>query len=306
MTMHSIAARIASDPNRRLLVDLLLQQPLIMGHEDVARALSSVCKVTDLHHGEILVRQGDADNDIYFVLSGRVRILVNDRDVATRSAGQHVGEMALVDASSRRTATVCACEPSTVAKVSEVDFVPIANAHPLLWRNIAIELVRRLHERRKFHTSPNTVPILFIGSSREGLAIAQSLASQIPSHVATVQLWSEGVFGASHFPIEDLAALLQCSDYAALLATADDNVTSRGRVALAPRDNIIFELGLFMGALSRHRTFLVIPRGVDIKVPTDLLGINAVYYSPSASSAEAVVRPAADEIMAIIQKTGPR
>lgn len=304
--MQSIADRIANDPDRRILVDLLLQQHLIMGNESVAQALSSVSKVIDLPTGEILIQQGDADNDIYFMLSGRVRILVNKRDIATRIVGQHIGEMALIDASSRRTATIVACDPTTVAKVSEADFVTVANAHPFLWRNIAIELVRRLNERRKFHNSPNTVPVLFIGSSREGLAIAQSLARQIPAHIASVQLWSEGVFGASHFPIEDLAMLLECSDYAALFATADDSITSRGKEALAPRDNIVFELGLFMGTLSRHRTFLVIPRGVDIKIPTDILGINAVYYNPSASSPEDASRPAADEIIAIIQKNGPR
>lgn len=306
MTMQSIADRIANDPDRRILIDLLLQQHIIMGNESVARALSSVCKVIDLTTGEILIQQGDADNDLYFILSGRVRILVNERDVATRIAGQHVGEMALVDSSSRRTATIIACEPSTVTKISEADFVSIANSNPFLWRNIAIELVRRLHERRKFHNSPNTVPVLFIGSSREGLAIAQSLAQQVPAHVATVRLWSESVFGASHFPIEDLAMLLECSDFAVLFATADDSITSRGKEALAPRDNIVFELGLFMGTLSRQRTFLVIPRGVDIKIPTDILGINAVYYNPSASSPEDAARSVAKEIIAIIQKNGPR
>jgi predicted nucleotide-binding protein len=163
-----------------------------------------------------------------------------------------------------------------------------------------------LDERRKFHRVPNPHPVLFVGSSKEGLPIAAALAAAIPRDIASVTLWSEGVFGASHFPIEDLAALLQSADFAALLASADDTVVSRGKETQAPRDNIVFELGLFMGALSRQRTFLIVPQGVDIKIPTDLLGINTVRYDPAISTPQDAVVAAADEIAAIIRKAGTR
>jgi len=304
--MTSIAGRIAADKTGRILVDLLMQQQLVRGDESVARALASVCKIFSHATGDVLIRQGESDNDIYFMLSGRVRILINEREVASRGAGQHVGEMALVDPSSRRTATVVSSDTSTYAQVRESDFVAIANAHPFLWRQIGIELVRRLDERRKFHKSPNTTPQLFIGSSREGLAIAKALASQIDPSLATVSLWSEGVFGASHFPMEDLAARLQCSDFAALVATADDHVTSRGIATLAPRDNIVFELGLFMGAITRYRTFLVTQKGIDLKIPSDLLGINVVNYDPAAASPDDAVRASSCEIAEGIKRMGSR
>jgi predicted nucleotide-binding protein len=121
-----------------------------------------------------------------------------------------------------------------------------------------------------------------------------------------VRLWSEGVFGTSHFPIEDLATLLQCADYAAIVASPDDIVTSRGSELQAPRDNIVFELGLFMGALSRHRTFLVVPSGIDIKIPTDLLGINTARFDPSARRPQAAMQFAAKEIAVAIRAAGPR
>lgn len=304
--MTSISDRIAADASGRILIDLLLQQQLLRGNELVAQALAAACRILDHASGSILIRQGDSDNDIYFMLSGRVRVLINEREVATRGAGQHVGEMALVDPSSRRTATVVASEPSTYAQVREPDFVAIANAHPFLWRQIGIELVKRLDERRKFHKSPNATPHLFVGSSREGLPIAKALASQIDPTLAAVSLWSEGVFGASHFPMEDLATRLQCSDFAALVATADDQVTSRGVSTLAPRDNIVFELGLFMGAITRHRTFLVVPSGVDLKIPSDLLGINVVRYDGAASSPDDATRPAACEVSEIITRMRSR
>jgi predicted nucleotide-binding protein len=306
MTITSIVDRLSADPDRRLLIDLLRRQDMVEGNERVTRSLAQSCEVVSFPVGTVLIRQGDAGNDIYFILAGRVRILVNEREVATRTSCQHVGEMAMVDASSQRTATVVSIEPTVVARVSESVFTGIANAHPFLWRSIAVELVRRLDERRKFHQSPNDKPILFIGSSRESLVVAKALAEQISTDVASVRLWSEGVFGASHFPIEDLASLLQCSDYAALVASADDMVTSRGKESQAPRDNIVFELGLFMGALTRYRTFLVVPRGIDIKIPTDLLGINCVAYDSAAPTPQAAAQPAAKEIVTAIHNGGPR
>jgi predicted nucleotide-binding protein len=68
-------------------------------------------------------------------------------------------------------------------------------------------------------------------------------------------------------------------DFAVLVAGPDDWVYSKERERLAPRDNVIFELGLFMGALTRDRTYIVQPRDIDLKLPTDLLGITVLHYS---------------------------
>jgi predicted nucleotide-binding protein len=45
-----------------------------------------------------------------------------------------------------------------------------------------------------------------------------------------------------------------------------------------PRDNLIFELGLFTGTLGRAKTFLVKCRDEDIELPSDLLGVTTVEY----------------------------
>lgn len=302
----SIADRLAGGSDRRLLTDLIRRQVLVEGNEAVAQSFAAQCHLVSVPANAVIIRQDHVDNDLYFILSGSVRIFVNEREVASRGAGLHVGEMALVDAASRRTATVVSVEPSVLARVSERAFSEIADTNPFLWRNISIELVRRLDGRRRFHVSPNPHPILFVGSSIEGLPVATALAAAIPKDTASVTLWSEGVFGASHFPIEDLAALLRSADFAALLASADDTVITRGKELNAPRDNIVFELGLFMGVLSRQRTFLVVPKGMDIKIPTDLLGINTVRYNLGAPTLQEAVLPAADEIATMITKAGTR
>lgn len=306
MLQTSIADRLAADQDRRLLTDLIRRQQLVEGNEIAARSFAEHCQIISVPINSTIIKQGDTGNDLYFILSGRVLILVNQREVATRGPGQHVGEMALVDAASPRTAAVVTVEPAILARVSEPNFVQTANSNPYLWRNISIELVRRLDERRKFHRIPNQHPCLFIGSSKEGLPFAAALAAAIPGDIASAKLWSEGVFGASHFPIEDLSALLDSADFAALITSADDTVVSRGRESQAPRDNIVFELGLFMGALSRNRTFLVVPQGVDIKIPTDLLGISTLRYDPAAATHEQSVVAAASELATIIRTTGTR
>jgi predicted nucleotide-binding protein len=68
------------------------------------------------------------------------------------------------------------------------------------------------------------------------------------------------------------------ADFAALVLTADDMTVSRGKAKPSPRDNVIFELGLFMGALGRERVFILKPKGIDVRIPSDLLGVVWLEY----------------------------
>jgi predicted nucleotide-binding protein len=90
--------------------------------------------------------------------------------------------------------------------------------------------------------------------------------------------WTDGVFEASSTTIESLMALTQEADFALLVLTADDVTTSRGKRKPSPRDNVVFELGLLMGALGRGRVFTLKPTNVDIRIPTDLLGVTWLEY----------------------------
>ncbi len=111
---------------------------------------------------------------------------------------------------------------------------------------------------------------VFIGSSTEDTAIARALHAGLTSFCEP-NLWTFD-FGPSEATIEALEEQLTLNDCAVLIAGASDRVTSRGRDALAPRDNVLFELGLFMGALGRHRCFLPMPSEENIKLPSDLFG----------------------------------
>ena len=61
-------------------------------------------------------------------------------------------------------------------------------------------------------------------------------------------------------------------NFAIILFTQDDLTKSHGEEKPSPRDNLVFELGLFLGALGRERTILLIESG-NIKIPSDLYGV---------------------------------
>jgi len=125
-------------------------------------------------------------------------------------------------------------------------------------------------------------PKVFIGSSTEGLEIAEAIQVGL-DHLCEVTLWNQGVFAFGRGTLEMLVDILHDYDYAVLIMTPDDFTTSRGDTLLSPRDNIIFELGLFMGFLGRDRTIIVFDRTADLKIPTDLAGVTTATYQPHSS-----------------------
>ncbi len=115
-------------------------------------------------------------------------------------------------------------------------------------------------------------PSVFIGSSSEGRQIAEYLQVLLDAN-CEVEIWSQGTFGVGDSTLASLVAALERFDFAVLVVTADDTGTARGQGYAAPRDNVLFELGLFMGALGPARTFIVVDRSNPPKLPTDLAGV---------------------------------
>ena len=74
----------------------------------------------------------------------------------------------------------------------------------------------------------------------------------------------------------------------------------------APRDNVVFELGLFMGALSRSRTFVCVPAGEALKIPSDLKGMTNIQYDGAATDPATAVEGAVLELVKLISTKGPR
>ena len=279
-TSPSMIRRYEGSTGKKLLIKAICDQFVVAGDSAIAQKIVTIGKLLDLKPGKILIKQNDTDNEVYFIVSGEVIININGRNVSNRNAGQHVGEMALLDHTARRSATVIAKERTLVLQVTEKKISSIAVQYPQLWRRFAVELGSRLRERSKFIPQPNATPVIFIGSSKESLNEATWVSNSLNRRLTISRLWTqEGIFNLSKTAIEDLMQMAMESDFAVLLLTPDDMTKSRGKKKASPRDNTVFELGLFMGALGRERAFIVTPKGVDLKLPTDLLGLKHVLYA---------------------------
>ena len=301
-----IGARFEGDDARRLLIDTLHAQR-VLGNSKLADLVADHAAVEEFRAGDVLIDESAADNDMHFLLVGDISIRVNGREIATRSAGDQIGEMALLDPALPRSASAVACNTVVTARVSERAIHEIGKERPELWRNLARELARRLRQRNRLVSPVNSRPTLFLGSSSEALRPARVIQSALDHDPITVALWTDGMFAASRFPIESLHETLDTVDFAALILSPDDVVVSRESHLPAPRDNVIFELGLFMGALGRARTFLVCPRHADLKIPTDLTGITPLSYDPVAErDLRSAMASACTELRATILRMGPR
>jgi predicted nucleotide-binding protein len=291
---------------RQMLVDSLKRQEFVAGNTKLADLLIRHGDLMEYSKGDQLITEGGEDNDIYFLLSGSVAIVVKGNQIAIRRAGQHVGEMAAIEPAQKRSATVVAHDTVVALKIKSADFNLIAESHPQIWLPIARELSRRLLQRNDLIQPPNEYPKLFIISSREALDVAHEIQSQLQHDVFSTT-WDQGVFFAGGYPLEVLEKAVGESDFAVAIAQPDDMVESRGTRQVTLRDNVLFELGIFMGRLTRFRAILVHPSVKDLRLPSDLHGLNLVSYNPGKPEELAArLGPVCHQIRKLIKSLGVR
>jgi hypothetical protein len=145
-------------------------------------------------------------------------------------------------------------------------------------------------------------PRIFLGSSAEQAKLLRVIARGL-SEVADVEPWMT-TFNPGRSALDRLVELSQEVDFAAFVFAQDDWTTSdRSQSGQAsPRDNVVFEAGLFGGALGIRRTFILHAHGS--KLPSDLLGLTSVRYDAATSSAE--VRAINQKLRKAIQTEGRR
>jgi len=141
-------------PDGKLRLVEALRAETLVRDEDLAVALARRVTLKAIPAGTVLITQNAVDRDLFLILSGKCSVIVNGRVVASRSAGEHVGEMALVDPEARRSASVAAVTDSVVAGITEPEFSALADRYPRLWRRIALELASRLRDGNKMFCEP--------------------------------------------------------------------------------------------------------------------------------------------------------
>lgn len=152
-------------------------------------------------------------------------------------------------------------------------------------------------------------PKLFIGSSVESLDIAYAIQESM-EFSAEVTVWTQGIFELSKYSLDSLLDALENFDFGIFVFSPDDITIMRGEEKRVVRDNVIFELGMFIGHLGKERAFILAPRGSEDKIsfPTDLLGLTPALYEPNRQDGNilAAIGPACSKISKSITKQGNR
>ena len=135
-------------------------------------------------------------------------------------------------------------------------------------------------------------PSVFIGSSGKSLKVAKALSAGL-KRIADVTLWSEhpGFRKPGRLFLPVLLEQPERFDFAVMVFGPDDRVVTDKGMFGVPRDNVVFELGLFMGQLGMRRAFVVAPAGKDqVKILSDVAGLIWTNYKPPNDVKEAVVK----------------
>ncbi len=151
-------------------------------------------------------------------------------------------------------------------------------------------------------------PRTFVASSSEALSIAHAVQKNL-GHQAEVTVWDQDFFQLSQTSVQVLASKSEDFDFGVFVFSSDDLVLIRGEQHQVARDNVIFELGLFIGRLGQSRCFILAPGGEsNLHLPTDLLGIAPATYEVGRSDGnwQAATGPACTDIRQEIQRQGPR
>ena len=140
---------------------------------------------------------------------------------------------------------------------------------------------------------------LFIGSSSEGLKIAEIVRMQVDTKLGDwieCEVWNEGeVFGLNRGTLESLINASRKYDYGVLVASNDDKLFKRRKKYKIMRDNVLFESGLFFGSLGLQRVFLLANKRINL--PSDFNGITIEMYDSKN------IHESIDKIIKAIQDT---
>ncbi len=117
--------------------------------EDEGKILSTIMAVRQLRDGELLVSEGDADQSLYILASGKLGVFSAGPDdkehlVHTMTEGECAGTRAFVDRTPRK-ATLRAIGEVTVYSITPAAFDTVVDGHPRLAYKVMRALFRVTH-----------------------------------------------------------------------------------------------------------------------------------------------------------------
>ena len=304
--MKSTSKLFSSPSGKADLIRLLKEQKVVLGDATLAEELAEVVVPKEVADQEVLIREGERESDLYFILDGTMEFSIKGRKQGQRTNGNTVGEMAAIQPAQPRSATVKAVGPSIVATLSATELERLAHKYPSMWQQFARELSRRLMERNRSIAKAREKTRVFIISSREAIDIVRAIENDFERDKdIEIVAWKNDIFKVANYPLEDLETQLDLADFAIAVASVDDIVTSRKKRSGAPRDNVVFELAYFMGRLGRRRSILIEPQTPKVKLPSDYNGVTTITYNFDKAEAAKSMAVPCNKLRAHIQELGP-
>ncbi|MEO6393285.1 MAG: TIR domain-containing protein [Pyrinomonadaceae bacterium] len=121
---------------------------------------------------------------------------------------------------------------------------------------------------------------IFVASSCEARIEDMAVRRILEDYDIEPVSWRD-TFNPGEFGLETLIKITQKIHGAVIISTPDDKVWYRGSESLAPRDNVLFEMGLFIKAMGLKHVALIFVKddnGVSPKMPTDIHGLNVILF----------------------------
>ena len=127
--------------------EILGRVPLFEGlSEKELSAVANAVKERRYDTGDAIVSEGEGGVGYFVIAEGTARVEAHGQRVATLGPGASFGEVALLDDSGRRTASVIAEAPIRAFALTSWQFTPLLEQHPQIAIKVAKMLARRLRE----------------------------------------------------------------------------------------------------------------------------------------------------------------
>jgi predicted nucleotide-binding protein len=243
---------------KRRIMEIFRNSEIVKQNSELAERLTRKVKLRRYEKGQELYHQEEsARGYLYLILSGKVDLIRNGTLITTKGTGQAVGEFPFVNPSLPYTATAFCQERTTVAIISEMQFELITHDYPVLWKNLAESLVRRLNTVSDLLGSPKGSRV-FIGHGHSELW--RELRDFINGKLGLE--WDEfNREPAAGIGItERLSEMLTNAALAFLIFTGEDEQPDS---KVRARMNVIHEAGLFQGKLGFRKAIILIEDGCD-------------------------------------------
>jgi len=266
---------------RRERLWLAMNQTDAFRHLD-AEALRQL-DLVPFYAGEVVVREGEAGDDLWIVVSGRLRVVTTDaggaeKTLAELGMGETVGEMSVISREPR-SATVYAIRDSLLAKLSNAAFYQMLDRRPrAAFDLVATKLVARLRNRSQARRAGNSVATIALVPAGPGAPVRQAserLASSFARLGRTLHLSSEavdrylGTAGAAHahdrdggvVPLVEWLAAREL-EHRYVVYQADDGLTPWTERCVRQADHIVIVADAAAGpGLGEVESLVVAPHG---------------------------------------------